>query len=105
MKTVDAARRRSIMSPLLITTLGSALCAAVVVFPLLGAALIVAPLSLLTIALVLWAVLASGHFASFDRRLCKGPLTGPIAATGKACPEGWKLYVDLWNRDAPPPSL
>lgn len=53
MKTVDAARRRSIMSPLLITTLGSALCAAVVVFPLLGAALIVAPLSLLTIALVL----------------------------------------------------
>jgi hypothetical protein len=42
---------------------------------------------------VLWAVLASGHFASFDRRLCKGPLTGPIAATGKACPEGWKLYT------------
>jgi hypothetical protein len=41
---------------------------------------------------VLWAVLASGHMASFDRRLCKGPLTGPIAATGKACPEGWKLY-------------
>ncbi len=41
---------------------------------------------------VLWAVLASGHLASFDRRLCKGPLNGPIAATGKACPEGWKLY-------------
>jgi len=42
---------------------------------------------------VLWAVLASGHFASFDRRLCKGPLNGPAAATGKACPEGWKLYT------------
>ena len=42
---------------------------------------------------VLWAVLASGHLASFDRRLCKGPLTGPVAATGKACPEGWKLYT------------
>ena len=42
---------------------------------------------------VLWAVLASGHFASFDRRLCKGPLNGPTAATGKACPEGWKLYT------------
>jgi hypothetical protein len=41
----------------------------------------------------LWAVLASGHFASFDRRLCKGPLNGPQAATGKACPEGWKLYT------------
>ncbi|MEJ1087667.1 permease [Microbacterium sp. Mu-80] len=53
MKTVDAARRRSIMSPLLVTALGSALCAAVVVFPLLGAALLVAPLSLMTIALVL----------------------------------------------------
>jgi hypothetical protein len=42
---------------------------------------------------VLWAVLASGHMASFDRRLCKGPLNGPIAATGKACPEGWRLYT------------
>jgi hypothetical protein len=42
---------------------------------------------------VLWAVLASGHMASFDRRLCKGPLNGPVAATGKACPEGWKLYT------------
>jgi hypothetical protein len=42
---------------------------------------------------VLWSVLASGHMASFDRRLCKGPLNGPNAATGKACPEGWKLYT------------
>ncbi len=42
---------------------------------------------------VLWAVLASGHMASFDRRLCKGPLNGVNAATGKACPEGWKLYT------------
>jgi hypothetical protein len=42
---------------------------------------------------VVWAALASGHLASFDRRLCKGPLNGPIAATGKACPEGWKFYT------------
>jgi hypothetical protein len=42
---------------------------------------------------VVWAALASGHLASFDRRLCKGPLNGPIAATGRACPEGWKLYT------------
>jgi hypothetical protein len=40
---------------------------------------------------VFWASLSSGHLASFDRRLCKGPLNGP-AATGKHCPEGWKLY-------------
>jgi hypothetical protein len=40
---------------------------------------------------VVWAPLASGHFASFDRRKCKGPLNGP-AATGRHCPEGWTLY-------------
>ena len=54
--TVDAARRRAVMSPLLITGIGSALCAALLVFPLLGIAVIVAPLSLATIA----AVLAAG---------------------------------------------
>jgi len=42
---------------------------------------------------VVWSALASGHLASFDRKLCKGPLNGPVAATGKACPEGWKLYT------------
>jgi hypothetical protein len=40
---------------------------------------------------VVWTVLASGHFASFDRRKCKGPLNGPTA-TGQHCPEGWSLY-------------
>jgi hypothetical protein len=40
---------------------------------------------------VVWTVVASGHFASFDRRKCKGPLNGP-AATGQHCPEGWTLY-------------
>ncbi|WOJ90905.1 carboxypeptidase-like regulatory domain-containing protein [Methylocapsa polymorpha] len=40
---------------------------------------------------VVWASLASGHLASFDRRKCKGPLNGP-AATGQHCPEGWSLY-------------
>lgn len=40
---------------------------------------------------VVWMSLASGHFASFDRRKCKGPLNGPTA-TGKQCPEGWTLY-------------
>jgi hypothetical protein len=51
-ETVDRARRRAIMSPLLVTAVGSALCAAVLVFPLVGIALIVAPLSLITIATV-----------------------------------------------------
>jgi hypothetical protein len=39
---------------------------------------------------VVWTVLASGHFASFDRRKCKGPLNGP-KAIGQQCPEGWTL--------------
>jgi hypothetical protein len=41
---------------------------------------------------VAWTALSSGHMASFDRRKCKGPLNGPLAATGKLCPEGWTLY-------------
>jgi hypothetical protein len=41
---------------------------------------------------VVWTVLSSGHLASFDRRLCKGPLNGPTTAEGKQCPEGWTLY-------------
>jgi hypothetical protein len=41
---------------------------------------------------VVWTVLSSGQLASFDRRLCKGPLNGPTTAEGKQCPEGWKLY-------------
>jgi hypothetical protein len=52
LQTVDRARTRAIMAPLLLTSLGSALCAGILVFPLLGIALIVAPVSLLTIALV-----------------------------------------------------
>ena len=43
---------------------------------------------------VFWTVLASGHFASFDRKLCKGPLSGPALADAQnVCPEGWKLYL------------
>jgi hypothetical protein len=41
---------------------------------------------------VVWTVLSSGHYASFDRRKCKGPLNGP-AATGQHCPEGWMLHA------------
>jgi hypothetical protein len=41
---------------------------------------------------LVWTVLSSGQLASFDRKLCKGPLNGPTTAEGKQCPEGWKLY-------------
>jgi hypothetical protein len=41
---------------------------------------------------IVWASLVgSNQLASFDRRKCKGPLSGP-AATGQHCPEGWTLY-------------
>ncbi len=40
---------------------------------------------------VVWTVIGSGHFASFDRGKCKGPLNGPNA-TGQHCAEGWTLY-------------
>lgn len=42
---------------------------------------------------VVWAALASGHMASFDRRKCTGKLNGPNA-TGQHCPEGWTLYTE-----------
>ncbi|MGM0631594.1 MAG: carboxypeptidase-like regulatory domain-containing protein [Pseudomonadota bacterium] len=42
---------------------------------------------------VAWAALASGHMASFDRRLCEGPLNGP-EATGQHCPEGWRFHTE-----------
>jgi hypothetical protein len=42
---------------------------------------------------VVWAAMASGHMASFDRRKCKGPLNGP-KATGQHCPEGWAFYAE-----------
>jgi hypothetical protein len=41
---------------------------------------------------VVWAPLASGHFASFDRRKCKGKLNGPTA-TGQHCAEGFTLHA------------
>ena len=53
---------------------------------------------------VMWAAMASGHMASFDRRLCQGPLNGP-EATGQHCPEGWTFYTEplpqFKNLDSP----
>lgn len=50
---IDAARKRSVLSAVRIVTMGSATLAAVLLFPLTGAAMIFAPLSLLVIAVVL----------------------------------------------------
>ncbi|WP_243225345.1 permease [Microbacterium sp. CIAB417] len=58
LQTLDSARRRAVMAPLLLTTIGAALCAALLIFPLIGIAMIVAPISLATIALVVAAGVA-----------------------------------------------
>ncbi len=58
MQTVDRARRSAIMRPLLLTTVGGAVCAAVLISPLLGTAIVGAPVSLLTTALVIVAGVA-----------------------------------------------
>lgn len=50
LKTMDAARSRAVMSPLRIVAIGSAVIAAIVIFPLAGVALITAPASLAVIA-------------------------------------------------------
>jgi hypothetical protein len=42
---------------------------------------------------VAWVALASGHLASFDRRKCRGALSGPTA-TGQHCPEGWSFWAE-----------
>ncbi|GAB3575554.1 FtsX-like permease family protein [Leifsonia lichenia] len=49
-ETMNAARSRAVLSPLRITTIGSAVTAAVVIFPLTGISLLVAPASLIMIA-------------------------------------------------------
>lgn len=55
---MESSRRRMIMSPLLITAIGSAACAAIVAFPLTGATIMFAPLSIVMIAGVLAAGIA-----------------------------------------------
>lgn len=47
--TIDAARRAGVVVPLLVTSIGSAACAVVVILPLAGMALIFAPLSVMVI--------------------------------------------------------
>lgn len=74
--TVDRARRRAIMSPLLITAIGSAVCAGVLMLPLISVALITAPLSILTVV----AVLVAGIGLVWVSARATGPLLAPAFA-------------------------
>jgi hypothetical protein len=77
-RTMDAARRRAVMSPLRITAIGSAVVAAVVMLPLTGAALLVQPLALIVIA----AVLAAGIGVVALGLVLTRPLLRRTAAAG-----------------------
>jgi hypothetical protein len=41
---------------------------------------------------VVWVSLGSGHLGEFDRSKCKSPASGPKAADGTTCPEGWNFF-------------
>ncbi|WP_022892767.1 FtsX-like permease family protein [Agromyces subbeticus] len=75
--TMDAARRRAVMSPLRITAIGSAVTAAIVMLPLTGLTIIVAPLSLAVIA----GVLAAGIGVVWLGLLATRPMLERAAAT------------------------
>lgn len=75
--TMDAARRRAVMSPLRITAIGSAVTAAIVMLPLTGLTIIVAPLSLAVIA----GVLAAGIGVVWLGLLATKPMLERAAAT------------------------
>ena len=73
---LDAARERAVMWPLLLVSLGSAAIAAIIVLPLIGLSLLIAPLSLLTIA----ASLAAGiGIVWLGMRLTRPVLTARLA--------------------------
>lgn len=73
---MDAARKRAVMSPVRIVTVGSAVLGAVLLFPLTGLAAIVAPLSLLIIA----GVLACGIALVWAGLAATGPILDKVLA-------------------------
>jgi len=76
-RIMDAARERAVMWPLVVVAVGSAAIAAIVVLPLAGYTLIVAPLSLLTIAL---SIAAGIGLVWAAMRLTRPVLTARLAA-------------------------
>lgn len=75
--TVNAARTSAVMAPLLMTAIGSAVTAGVLILPLLCIALIAAPISLMTIA----AVVAAGILLVWLGVRATRPLLGAAFAT------------------------
>jgi hypothetical protein len=73
---MDAARKRAVMSPVRVVTVGSAAFSAVLLFPLTGMALILAPLSLLVIA----GVLAGGIGLVWLGLVATTPVLGRVLA-------------------------
>lgn len=76
---LDSARERSVMWPLLVVSLGSAGIAAIIVFPLVGLSLVLAPLSLLTIAA---SLVAGIGIVWLGMRLTRPVLTVRLAVRG-----------------------
>ncbi|WP_431278533.1 permease [Leifsonia poae] len=74
--TMNAARSRAIMSPLRITTIGSALTAGIVIFPLTGFALLVAPASIAMIV----GCLAAGILIVWLGQLATRPVLSRVLA-------------------------
>ena len=73
---LDAARERAVMWPLLLVSLGSAAIATIIVFPLVGLSLMIAPLSLLTIAA---SLVAGIGIVWLGMRLTRPVLTARLA--------------------------
>jgi hypothetical protein len=77
-RVMDAARRRAVMGPLLVVTIGSAVTAAIVMFPLTGYALLFRPLAVAIIA----GCLALGVALVWAGLAATRPVLGRVLAAG-----------------------
>lgn len=80
--TMDAARRRAVLAPLLVVTLGSALAAALVLFPLTGYTLLLRPVGLASIA----GCLALGVGLVWAGLIATRPVLARVLAVGEPGP-------------------
>ncbi|MEV7649793.1 permease [Arthrobacter sp. NPDC089319] len=76
--TMDAARTRAVMLPLVLVSLGSAAVSFVLIFPLAGMALVLAPLSILTIV----GCLGAGILLVWAGLRTTRPVLGKVLAAG-----------------------
>ena len=75
---MDAARRRSVLAPLLLVTIGSALSAALVLFPLTGYTLLLQPVALA----VIFGCLALGIGLVWTGLAATRPVLRRVISTG-----------------------